>query len=352
MYLFFFTLRLILAILVSVFAVLVFNPGRQLTLGRENLTDVTQPNGTAAVPSEISLSAQIIRIPALLLNLVLSVHLTLPILSEGLYIFNFIANASLWIFAFTMISNFVFLLTPNPLLFSSAAALACFFSWMMVLIALGFFDIFGIYVRMFLRITRSVIQVSFLSLVLILAFSFPFYLLVDSLPSLSILQYTLVTTFFYMLGDFQQDPLISKDIEGQLRNGGLVFLFIIVAVILLSIVMANLLIGLAVGDIEKIKKDASIEKKAILTKYLSHIDNIPILKRYHVQTYMRHPNAKVAVVRQLWRYFWRAAKEDAVTEEERHDSQGDGRDQLDSIVERLDKLTTIVQLLKEQHSSM
>lgn len=355
-YTFVFVLRLILAILKSVFTVLVFNPDRQSTSVGDNLTNVSETNTSIDITTTgVGPAAQFIRTAALVINLALSVHLLLVIMSVGFYVFNLVTNAALWIFAFTVISNFVFLLTPNPLLISPAAALACFFSWLMVFIALGFYDIFGIYVRMFLRVTRTVLVVLTVSLVLILAFSFAFYILIDTLPGFSKLRYSMVTVFYYMLGEFQQDSLITQDIEGKLGNGELGFVFLFVITILLSIVMANLLIGLAVGDIEKMKKNASFEKKLILVNYLQQIDKIPILKRFNLLTHVRYPNADVAVIRQLWRYIWRATKEDAISEEESGDSQVAGNtmcaeDKFDYIMDRLDKLATIVQ--KDPSSSL
>ena len=343
MYLFFFALRLLLAILVSVFTVLIINPNRQSSSVSENSSDLSEPNATLEAAeglSGVSIVVQTIRTAALVINLVLSVHILLPIVSLGFHILNFVANTSLWIFAFALTSNFVFLLAPNPLAISPAGAMACFFSWLMVLIALGFFDVFGIYIRMFLQITHSVFQVLVPSLILILAFSFAFYVLIDSLPNFSMFQYSLVTVFFYMLGDFQQDSLVSQEIEGKLRNGELVFLFLFAIVILLSIVMANLLIGLAVGDIEKIKKNASLQKKELLVNYFGLIDRIPIFRRYAPASHTRYPNAKVSPFRQVWRYMWRAAKENATSEGESSDCRTmPAEDKLECIMDHLDKLT-------------
>ncbi len=351
MYLFFFVLRFILAVLVSMFTVLVLNADR--TSQSSGSGEWNDSMIVATVPT-VSIGAQVVRVLALIFNLALFLHLLLPVISVGLYIFNYVENSALWIYGVTIISNFVFLLTPNPLIVLPAGALACFFSWVMVLVALGFFDIFGIYVRMFLRVTRTVLQVLVLSLSLLFAFSFAFYVLAGSTPGFSTVSYSLVSVFHYMLGDFQQEGFIAEDIEGRLGNRGWVFLFLCLMTILLSIVMANLLIGLAVGDIEKFKANATIEKKKVLISYFSHVDKIPLLKRFQSMSYVRYPNAKVSKIRHIWRTLWRAAKEDAICEEEDSDNSHFKKilstdEKLDYIIERLDQLTATVQHLQETH---
>lgn len=339
----FFFLRALLAILVSVYTVLVIGPDRQS--GPINATNTTT-NDTRVV----SLAAQVIRVGGLVLNLPLFAHLILVSTAIGFQCFNFVSNIANWIYALALISNFVFFLTPDPHAVLPAGALACFFSWMMVLIGLGFFSVFGIYIRMFIRITRTVFQVLVISLLLILAFSFAFYILIDTTPSFSKLRYSLVSVFFFMLGEFQQELFVSQDIEGELRYGELVFLFLFVISILLSIIMANLLIGLAVGDIEKIKKNASIERLQILILYFHQIDSTPLFKRYDVLSYVQYPNAPISRPRQVWRYIWRAAKEDVEYEESSASADSDYRveDKMDCIIEHLEKLTHTVQRLQER----
>ena len=345
----FFFLRILLAILVSTYTVLVVDPDRQSASVNATV------NGTRE-PPEVSLTAQIIRTGGLVLNFLLLLHLMLVSAAIGFHCFNFVSNIANWIYAFALISNFIFLLTPNPHTVQPAGAFACFFCWMMVLVSMGFFSVFGIYIRMFLRITRTVFQVLTISLFLILAFALAFYVLIDTDPSFSRLRYSLIRVFFFMLGEFQQELLVSQDIEGELRYGGFVFLFLFTAAILLSIIMANLLIGLAVGDIEKIKKNASIERLEILILYFHQIDSIPLFKRYDVLSYVRYPNAPTSRPRQVWRYIWRAAKEDVAYEELSADSDYSVarpmcvEEKMDCIIERLDKLTYTVQHLQETTS--
>jgi len=50
---------------------------------------------------------------------------------------------------------------------------------------------------------------------------------------------------------------------GQLKYGVMTMLFLVVFYFLMSILLTNMLIGLAVGDIDKIQKDAEIKRMAM-----------------------------------------------------------------------------------------
>ena len=89
-----------------------------------------------------------------------------------------------------------------------------------------------------------------------MAFAVPLFLLGRSITEFSNLGYSLFSVFGYMLGEVQYSLFIEN------TGTHSVFLIVIVTVlaVMLTIVMANLLVGLAVGDIEEIKKNAIYDK--------------------------------------------------------------------------------------------
>jgi ankyrin repeat protein len=301
-----FTLELILAIFVSIFARALFEPGRQ-----QNQTDTTPTSGDV---EHNYIWLQTYRTLALLANLALATMLVIPmVLGKPAGPVKYTTkNLAAFTHPISLIVNFIFLSIPSAqITYPPIAALACFFSWMSVLVSLGYANTFGIYVRMFLQISRTLFQIFFLSFILVLSLSFPLYILVERSPRFSIFQYCLTTVLYYLGGASQQELLVSQAIEGQLRNSAWSLIFDFLAMIFLGIVMINLLVGLAVGDIGKIKKNALIEKKAMLVDYLSFIDRVPIFKRFNVQTHECHPNVELTRTWQLWRYCWSRVEEDA-----------------------------------------
>ena len=51
--------------------------------------------------------------------------------------------------------------------------------------------------------------------------------------------------------------------QGQIKYGAITMVFLVIFIFLMPILLTNLLIGLAVGDIDKIQKDAEIKREAM-----------------------------------------------------------------------------------------
>ena len=77
--------------------------------------------------------------------------------------------------------------------------------------------------------------------------------------------------------------------------------------ILLSIVLVNLLIGLAVGDIERVKLNAIIQRKTIEIEFFAQLDALVprgTLKRFSFRSHTVHPN-KNRSFWSIWRDSWK-----------------------------------------------
>ena len=170
----------------------------------------------------------------------------------------------------TCLINFVFLLHPNPfdVNFLPVGVVACFLSWLVVLMSLQFVYSLGIYVKMYYRIFSRVFEVLSFSIILLMAFAVPLFLLGRSITEFSNLGYSLFSVFGYMLGEVQY----SLFIENTGTHSVFLILFVIVLAVMLTIVMANLLVGLAVGDIEEIRRNALSDKIKREVDHFYHVD--------------------------------------------------------------------------------
>ena len=205
-----------------------------------------------------------------------------------------------------------------------AGALASLFTWFSLVLKLQLFDLIGVYITMFLAITRTVFQVLLICFFFIAAFSFSLYILAGNLDIFSNIGYSLFSNFGHLLGEVDYAYYIQQDIQGNLLFSGLTFVFVISLAILMAIVIQNLLIGLAVGDIEKIRLNAIAEQRASEIGYYTRIDHVipkKLLWRLDKGSYKKFPNQKVFLLRFAWRYFWRLIKgQDPTNDEDRDDS--------------------------------
>nr|BBD96140.1 transient receptor potential ankyrin 1 [Ambystoma mexicanum] len=140
-------------------------------------------------------------------------------------------------------------------------AIAVFASWLNFLLYLQRFESFGIYIVMFWEILRTLLRIAVLFFFLLLAFGLSFYILLYPQTTFSTPYFSLMQTFSMMLGDINyQDGFLHPLIEDQMPYGGLSVFHLIIFTMLIPILLMNLLIGLAVGDIAEVQRNAALKR--------------------------------------------------------------------------------------------
>ncbi|KAM4705765.1 transient receptor potential cation channel subfamily A member 1 [Rhinophrynus dorsalis] len=143
-------------------------------------------------------------------------------------------------------------------------AMAVFGSWVNFLIYLQRFESFGIYVVMFWEILRTLLRIVFVFFFLLLAFGLSFFVLLYPQTTFSSPYFALMQTFTMMLGDINyQEGFLDPLLEDQIAYPVLTFLHLILFTLLIPILFMNLLIGLAVGDIAEVQRNASLKRIAM-----------------------------------------------------------------------------------------
>ena len=325
-------------------------------------------NGTIPCPV-ISHSANLCRFLSLGfagLNFIIWVMLVFKIRQEALNL----TNNLFVLIDFLSVGFTIFYLIPGRGLDNAywrAGTVATFFTWFSLLLRIQLFDLFGVYITMFLTTTRTVFQVLSICFLFLMAFSLSFYILAGNLKDYSTIGYSLFINFGHLLGEIDYTAFVNEDIEGNLRHDWLTFMFVIVLAILMGIVIMNLLVGLAVGDIEQIRNDAITGKKLVEVTFFSHFDGIlprKLLNRLDKGVYTNYPNHEVTIPHKIWRLLWRYIKgknpnidtEDTSTEYLQQDSRSKEIYFLKSKVEELalqqEKIMETLALVRDAQESM
>eukprot|EP00731_Ephydatia_muelleri_P031952 Em0023g459a len=215
----------------------------------------------------------------------------------------------------SVISSYTFLLSAvirgHEGTLWTAGSLAVFFGWFGVALELSLFDLFGIYVMMFLHVTRTLFMVLFLCIPFLLAFGLAIYIVGSGDPNFSTIAYSLFTLSSYLLGQIDYGQFILDESNGALLNAPLVFVLVILVAIILAIAFSNLLVGLAVGDIGQIRQSAMVHRQASRISTLTHLERAmpQCLKlKFNFVDLKVYPNKKASFLQQMWRYCWRAIK--------------------------------------------
>ena len=307
-----FILLLTAAIFLSAFVLVVPNPNTVQSQNNITVND-TSVNGSSNQEIGLSMSVQALRVTALIINILLTL-IMFPALAGTIRELLTTENIPALVCILSILCTYIFLLAPNPTDVWTFGAVASFFSWMAVIMGLLFFKLFGIYVKIFLTVTITIFKVLFVSFFLILAFAFPFYILAGPLPPFASIGYSLFTLFSYMLGEVQYELIILEDQSGNLNHLPVIFLFVVGVTILMTVAMANLLVGLAVGDIEGIRSTALLEKRKLHVHFLSYSEGSSILQRFHKPFIVSYPNRKASLLKRLWSYVRSIVAEEEVEE--------------------------------------
>nr|QLH02044.1 TRPA1 [Agasicles hygrophila] len=184
----------------------------------------------------------------------------------------------------------------------TCASLTVFLSWFNLLLLLQRFDQVGIYVVMFLEILQTLIKVLMVFSILIIAFGLAFYILLSRGEHLSSEQYQcpLVRTFSMMLGEIdflgtyvKPYYMINGDEKSFLPFPLPAFFILGLFMVLMPILLMNLLIGLAVGDIESVRRNAQLKSLAMQVALHTELERkIPrfLLKRVDKMEVIEYPN--------------------------------------------------------------
>ncbi|XP_047737830.1 transient receptor potential cation channel subfamily A member 1 [Hyalella azteca] len=189
----------------------------------------------------------------------------------------------------------------------NSAAMAVFTAWFTLLLYFQRFDRIGIYIVMFLEILRTLLKVLAVFSVLIIAFGLNFFSihfaeLQGNHMAYSSVPMSMLRTFSMMLGeiDFLNtfvypyfEASAQPNIERSLPFPNTTFTILVVFMILMPILLMNLLIGLAVGDIESVKKNAQLKRVAMQVHLHTGLENkLPslLISRVNKQEIVVYPN--------------------------------------------------------------
>ena len=339
----------LMVILLSAFILVPPSPAALLV--PNNIEDLTNSsrNMSDAGLTQFGAAKNILRFVTIAFAALNGIAWIIQLIGLGFDALNFVKNSFVFVEALAIAFTIVFMIPMRGLdtAIWEAGAIASFFAWFGLMLKIQLFDLFGVYVTMILAITRTAFQVLLLSLLLVIAFSLSFYILVGNLLPFSTIGYSLFTNFAHLLGEIDYIVFVEESAANNLWSNTLTFLFVVILAILMAIVVMNLLIGLAVGDIEKIRLNAIAEKRSIEVGVFSRLDcGLPksIIRRFDLPFDKRYPNKHVHLIKKIWHFFWRSIKGEDPTS-----SDSEGLSALQSVApdETARQLTLIRQQLEE-----
>ena len=278
-------------------------PDLTAAVDNETVSDLSQP--------EISTAANVIRFIMIFFAALNGIMWLLTIYALRLkLITHFVEEIEFWLYSCAIFTTLIYLIPFSGLnsVIYEAGAIAVFTSWVVALLQIELFGVVGIYVSMLISTTKNVLKVLAICFFLFCAFAFAFHILVGSISQLQFTNIgtSLVSSLSSALAIIDLNTFVA--LESSLRFRVLVFIFYVLLVVILPIVVINLLVGLAVGDIAKIQEDAEINRQGFIVFNLSKMDErlFPrkVVLQFHRESYMHYPNDLGETwLEQSWRKF-------------------------------------------------
>nr|XP_046228098.1 transient receptor potential cation channel subfamily A member 1b [Scatophagus argus] len=177
-----------------------------------------------------------------------------------------------------------------------AGALAVLLSWIGFLLYLQRFEGIGIYVVMFWEIMKTLVRIVMLFFYLMLAFSLAFHALMLNQKEFDSVPLSVIQTFVMMVGELNyQNNFLEIYLKNELPFGFLTYFIFVNFVLLMPILLVNLMIGLAVGDIAEVQRNAALKRIAMQIELHTALeDKLPywFVKRVDKSSIIIYPNRK------------------------------------------------------------
>lgn len=154
------------------------------------------------------------------------------------------------------------------------AALIILFSWLELLLLIGHFPAFGLYVHMFAQVTKNFGKFLFTYICLINAFSLSFGILFHNQSPFKHRFVRLLKTIVMMTGEIEYNEwFYESKWEERILYQGTSHLVFAMFLLFGTIVLMNLLVGLAVSDIQGLQKSAGLDRLVRQTYLIAHFES-------------------------------------------------------------------------------
>ncbi|XP_068619064.1 transient receptor potential channel pyrexia isoform X2 [Battus philenor] len=154
------------------------------------------------------------------------------------------------------------------------AAITIFFCWLELMMIIGRFPTFGLYVQMFTTVTVNFATFLLAYSCLLIAFGLAFSVLFSNYPAFH-LPAGLVKTVMMMSGELEyEDIFYNNGTDSQIHYPFTAHGMFLIFVLLVTVILTNLLVGLAVSDIQALQESAGLDRLVRQTQLVAHLESM------------------------------------------------------------------------------
>lgn len=152
-------------------------------------------------------------------------------------------------------------------------AVAIVLAWIDLILYIQQFPQLGIYVVMFKYILYTFLMFSIVFLLFIIAFGLGFFCLIQNQTPYANPWLAVMRTAVMMIGEFDYNDIFHGEEE---MHYWLTYLLMVVFVVIMSIIIMNLLVGLAVDDIKGVQDQAKLKRSAMKVSLVLDVERLSL----------------------------------------------------------------------------
>nr|CAI5852331.1 unnamed protein product [Callosobruchus analis] len=156
-----------------------------------------------------------------------------------------------------------------------AAAISIFLSWLELMMIVGRFPIFGLYIQMFTTVSVNFTKFILAYFCLLIAFALSFGVIFANYPAFSDLKWVLLKVIIMMSGELEyEDVFFPDDVNEETMYPYTAHLMYFCFVLLVTIILTNLMVGLAVSDIQGLQQSAGLDRLVRQAQLVAHLESM------------------------------------------------------------------------------
>ncbi|XP_068993861.1 uncharacterized protein pyx [Neodiprion pinetum] len=155
-----------------------------------------------------------------------------------------------------------------------AAAIGVTLVWVELMIVVGRFPMFGLYIQMFTQVAVNFFKFLGAYSCLIVGFSLGFTVIHKDYKSFANPGVGLIKTIVMMSGELEFEDMFWNATDISIARGATMHLMFLVFVILVTVILTNLLVGLAVSDIQELQRCAGLERLIRRAELVAHLESL------------------------------------------------------------------------------
>ncbi|XP_077300169.1 transient receptor potential channel pyrexia-like [Arctopsyche grandis] len=152
------------------------------------------------------------------------------------------------------------------------AAISIFLAWLELMIIVGRFPMFGLYVQMFTTVAVNFSKFLMAYSCLLIAFGLSFGVLFANYPSFNNVVLGLLKTVIMMSGELEFEDMFYNNVK--LLYPVTTHILFLAFVLLVTVILTNLLVGLAVSDIQALQESAGLDRLVRQAELVARLESM------------------------------------------------------------------------------